>query len=157
MRKKPSPFKIEWDAYEHEYKERSSDWFWAVGIVSTSIAIASIIFGNVILGILILVGTFTLVLFINKEPDKVHVMVTEQGVTRGKIHYPYYTLASYWLDSEHPHPKLLLRSQKFFLPILVVPLDTSLAEEVDKTLVQFIPEEEHSLTVVEKLLEALGF
>ena len=42
----PQPtFKIEWDAHEYEHKERSADWFWAVGIISVSMAVAAIIFG----------------------------------------------------------------------------------------------------------------
>src|SRR3990167_8118911 len=125
MHKKPTPFNINWGAHEHEYKERSSDWFWAVGIVAFSIAIASIIFGNVLFGILVLVASFAMALFINKEPEVTEVVINEQGVARGRVFYTYESLDSFWIDHEHSHPKILLRSKKFFLPLIIVPLGDS--------------------------------
>lgn len=158
MKKAPRTFSIEWIAHEHEHKERSSDWFWAVGIITVSIAVASVIFGNTIFGILILVAAFSLSLFINREPDEIRVEISERGITRDKMHYPFESLESFWIDIDHPHPKILLRSTKFFLPLIVVPL----GEEADidligETLSQYISEEPHSLPFVEKVLEYLGF
>lgn len=154
---RPAPFRIEWDAQEHEHKERSSDWFWAVGIVAISVAATSIILGNTIFGILVLVSTFALALFINRPPENVHVIVDERGITRDKIHYPYSTLESYWLDTDHPHPKILLQSTKPFLPIIVVPIGDADAEKLDETLKEFLPERYHSLPFIERVLELLGF
>lgn len=155
--KKPVPFKIEWDAHEYEHKERSQDWFWAVGIISLSIVVASIIFGNVIFAILVAVSVFALTVFINRPPETVHVVIDEHGITRGKIHYPYSTLESYWLDSDHPHPKIILRSVKLLMPLITVPIGIMDAEKLDEVLVQFLPEKYHSLPFVEKVLEYLGF
>ncbi len=158
MRKKVAPFKIEWDAPEHEHKKRSSDWFTAVGIISISVAVASVIFGNIIFGILVLVSVFALILFINRPPEDVHVVVNENGITRGRIHYPYSTLHSYWLDTEHPHPKILLRSEKAFIPLIIIPIDPDIdAEKLDDTLKEFLPEKYHAMPFVEKVLEYLGF
>ena len=152
-----TPFRIEWDAHEYEHKERSSDWFWAVGIISISISVASVIFGNIIFAILILLSAFSLALFINRPPENVHVVITERGITKDKIHYPYSTLDSYWLDSDHPHPKILLRSDKMFMPIIRVPIGDTDPIELDELLTQFLPEKYHSLPLVEKILEYLGF
>ena len=157
MHKKPTPFNINWLAHEHEYKERSSDWFWAVGIVAFSIAIASIIFGSVIFGILVLVASFAMALFINREPDEIEVAVNEIGIARGRVFYPYESLDSFWIDHEHPHPKILLRSKKFFLPLIIVPLGDSDPEEIHETLSRFLDEEFHSLPLIERMLEYLGF
>src|SRR3989344_8453929 len=103
------PFKIEWDAHEYEHKERSSDWFWAVGIVSVSLAVAAIILGNIILGILILISAFALSLFANRPPNILRIVVDEKGVTRGRVRYPYSALESFWIDTEHLHKKIILR------------------------------------------------
>lgn len=158
MQKKPTPFRLEWDAHEYEHKERGSDWFWAVGIISFSVAIVSVIFGNIIFGILILTSVFALALFINRHPDTVHVIVDERGITRGNIRYPYSSLHSYWLDTDHPHPKIILRSDKAFIPLIIVPIGKEVdAEELDLTLAQFLTEKYHSMPFVESLLEYLGF
>ncbi len=155
---KPSKFKIEWDAYEYEHKERSSDWFWAVGILATAIAVTAVIFGNIIFAILTLVGAFALSLFANREPDMIHVIVDELGIARGKIYYPYSTLISFWIDVTHPHKKIILRSEKMFMPLIIVPINDEVdADELHENLSQFLKEEFHSLPFVERMLEYFGF
>ena len=151
-------FKMEWDAHEYEHKERSPDWFWAVGIISVSATIAAVIFGNIILGILVLIGAFTLSLFASRPPHSLHVVVDEKGVTRGRVRYPYPTLQSFWIDTEHPHKKIILRSEKLFMPLGVVPLgDEVNVEQLHENLSLFLPEEFHSLPFIERILEYLGF
>ena len=151
-------FQIEWEANEYEHKERSQDWYWAVGIIAISVAVASVIFGNIVFGILILVSAFALSLYVNRVPEKTKVIVNERGITKNKVLYPYGSLESFWIDIDHPHKKILLRSRKIFMPLIVIPL----ADEVDpyrleRTLTNFIPEEFHVLPLVERLLEYLGF
>lgn len=156
--KKRTPFKIEWTAHEYEYKERSQDWFWAVGIVAISIAVASVIFGNIIFGILVIIAAFALTLFINREPETVSVTVNEFGVTKGRVHYPYETLHSFWIELEHSHPKIMLRSEKFFMPLIIIPLSEDAdVDKIHDTLSEFISEEHHAPPLVERLLEYLGF
>lgn len=155
---KRAPFRIEWDAHEYEHKERSSDWFWAVGILSVSIAVAAVIFGNVIFGIFILTAVFALALFINRVPDTVHVIVDEKGIAKDRIRYPYSTLQSFWIDIEHSHPKILLSSEKVFMPLIIVPLAEAVdVEDLHKKLSANLKEKYHSLPFVEKIIEALGF
>ena len=151
-------FKLEWDAHEYEHKERSSDWFWASGIIAFALAIVSVIFGNIIFGILVLLSTFSLSLYINRPPENTHITVTEQGIIKDRLHYPYSTLASFWIDEEHPHKKIILKSQKIFMPFIIIPL----GEDVDtsrlrRTLARYMDEEFHSLPLVERVLEFLGF
>jgi hypothetical protein len=150
--------RLEWDAQEYEHKERSQDWFWAVGIISFSIAVAATIFGNIIFGILVLVSVFALVLFINREPESVHVVVNEKGITKDRVYYPYSTLESFWIDHEHPHNKVILKSEKFFMPLIVIPLDPEINPDgLAEVLNRYISEKYHPLPFVEQLLEYLGF
>ena len=150
-------FKIEWVAHEHEHKERTSDWLWSVGILTAAAAVVSIIFGNIIFAILILTAVFAMALFVNRPPEEVHVVVDEKGITRGNVRYPYSSLKSFWLDETHPHPKILLRSEKVFLPIIVVPLGETDAVQLNEILSRYLNEEYHSLPFAEKVLEYLGF
>ena len=155
---RPQSFKIEWDAHEYEHKERSPDWFWAVGIISVSIAATSVILGNIIFGILILIGAFSLSLFANRPPSYIHMTMDERGVTRGRVRYPYSTLESFWIDTDHPHKKIILRSEKLLMPLIVVPLgDDADVDQIHEKLSNFLREEFHSLPFVEKILEYLGF
>lgn len=153
-----SSFRIEWDAHEYEHKERSPDWFWAVGIIAVAVAIAAIIFDNIILGILVLISAFALSLFASRPPSTLHVTVDEKGITKGKIRYPFSALESFWIDTEHPHKKIILRSEKMFMPLIVVPLgDETDAEQLHEKLSLSLSEEFHSLPFIERILEYLGF
>lgn len=155
---RPQSFKIEWDAHEYEHKERSSDWFWAVGIITFAVALVSVIFGNIIFAVLIITAAFALALFINRPPETLHVVIDEKGVTRGKIRYPYDSLISFWVDVEHPHKKIILRSNKLLMPLIIVPLgEETEPEMVEEALSKFLEEEYHSLPFIEKFLEYLGF
>lgn len=149
---------MEWDAHEYEHKERSSDWFWAVGIISVSIAIAAIIFNNIIFAILVLLATFTLSIFASRPPTTLHMVLNEKGVTRGRVHYPFSTLKSFWIDIEHPHKKIILESQKMFMPLIIIPLNAETnVDELHENLSTFLAEEFHTLPFVERILEYLGF
>ncbi len=155
---KRASFKIEWTAHAYEHKIRTEDWFWAVGIVALSVAIAAVIFGNIIFGILILVSAFALSLFINRPPEIINVAVDERGITKGNIRYPYNTLHSFWIEEDHSHPKILLRSHKWFLPLIVVPLGEKVDTiHLEETLLQFLPREYHHVPWAERFLEYLGF
>lgn len=155
----PSPtFRIEWEAHEYEHKDRSPDWFWAVGIVAVAIAVASTIFGNIIFGLLVLVSAFTLSLYAKKHPETLRITVDEKGVTKNKIHYPFSTLRSFWIDTEHSHPKIIFRSEKLFMPLIIIPIGEELdIERLHRILSRFLKEEPHSLPLVENILEYLGF
>lgn len=150
-------FRISWEAHEYEHKERTTDWFWAVGIVAVAGAVASIIFGNVIFGILLILCVFSLVLFINRPPEIIEVALTEHGIERGTVLYPYSTLHSFWVDEIHPHKKIILKSKKIFMPLIVVPLGEASGEQVRRTLIRMLPEEPLRLPFLETILEYFGF
>ncbi|MEK7461657.1 MAG: hypothetical protein AAB586_01150 [Patescibacteria group bacterium] len=153
-----APFKIEWDAHEYEHKERNTDWFWAVGILSVAIAIASVVFGNMIFGILVLVSAFTLSLFASRPPSVLHIIVDEKGVTRGRVRYPYHVLQSFWIDTDHPHKKIIMRSEKLLMPLIIVPLNDEVdVNQLHENLSKFLTEEFHNLPFIERVLEYLGF
>lgn len=151
-------FNMEWDAHEYEHKERSPDWFWAVGIISVSVAITAVIFGNIIFALLILLASFSLSIFASRPPTTLHMVLNEKGVTRGKIHYPFATLKSFWIDTEHPHKKIIFQSEKMFMPLIIIPLGEDVGiDELHDNLSIFLTEEFHNLPLIERLLEYLGF
>lgn len=158
MARQAFQFREEWDAPEHEHKERNQDWFWAMGIIIFSIALVSIILGNIIFAILVIVAAGCLSLFINKEPENVHVVLDETGISKDNTHYPFHTLESFWIDENHPHKKIILKSKKVFMPLIVIPTGDNLdTERLHRILSKFLEEEYHPLPFVEVLLEYLGF
>ena len=85
------------------------------------------------------------------------MVIDERGITRGHVHYPYSSLHSFWVDENHPHKKIILRSKKTFMPLIIVPLGETDPDHARDTLLRILPEEFQKLPLVEELIEYLGF
>jgi hypothetical protein len=152
-----TPAIIEWKAPEHYHYERSPDWYWAVGIISFTAAALAFIFSNVIFGILILVGTLALVLHTRRIPRILSYQINDRGIVVDDILYPFLTLESFWIDTLHPEPKILVKSQKFFMPYISIIIEEVDPEDVRTILLKYIAETEHNEPLTMKIFERLGF
>jgi hypothetical protein len=72
-----------WQAHEYYFQAKTTDWYWAVGIIGVSIAIISIIYGNVLFAMLVLISTFALSVFASKEPPLVRFEINKSGILIG--------------------------------------------------------------------------
>ncbi|HEY4508803.1 MAG TPA: hypothetical protein VJC13_00785 [Candidatus Paceibacterota bacterium] len=148
---------ISWKTIEYLHQEKTSDWYWIVGIVTVSIALVSVILNNLIFAILILVASFTLSLFASRRPEIIQIDIDDKGVTIGKNHYKYADLESFWIETREHIPKVLLKSKKTFMPFIVIFIEDIGPDEIHEVLSQHLPEEEHTEPFLEKLLLYFGF
>ncbi len=154
---------ISWHAYEYHHTPKTSDWYWALGIISVSLAGAALIYGNGILAILIVVAAISLGIHAHRIPRLVDFELNEKGARIEHTFYPYASLESFAVEA-HEHDihdivsaKVLLKSKKTFMPFIVLPMAEVSIEEVREYLSIFLKEEEHRESTEEKLLEYLGF
>ena len=91
----PSPTVLRWSAYEHEHVERGSDWYWALAIAAIAITITSILFHNLLFGLLILVAAFTLALLANTPPDIARFEISDRGIRINDILHRYDHIISF--------------------------------------------------------------
>lgn len=162
----PNEHFIRWEAPEFYHNPKNSDWFWAVGIIAIAIVILTFIYGNILLGVLIIVGTVGIFLHANKEPVIRDIELNEKGIRIDKRFYPYATLESFCIEAhEYNHEeygeivfaKLLVKSKKTFMPLLIIPIEYPDLEEIREFLSIFLLEEEHHEPLAQKLMEYLGF
>lgn len=153
---------ISWSVQEEHSGEKSTDWFWALGILAISAASAAFILRNVLFGILILIASFLLALYVIKKPQTIRYALTKRGIRINEELYPYQTLESYWihLDAHNPedNPLLLVKSKEFFAPLLSIPLAEEVRpEDVADILNDLLELEEHDPPMAHRLLELFGF
>ena len=152
---------LKWEAHEYDHFERSTDWYWAVSIVTLSVLALSFLFDDILFGLLVLIGVFTLMLYVHRKPTLIQYEINKKGVRVEKTLYIYNTIESFWVDShvEHHAPKLILKSSKMIMPYIVIPVDTSVVhpDDIHSYLIEFLPEEEHHEPLSHKLMEFLGF
>ena len=153
---------LEWKTIEHHHEEKSSDWFWILGIISLATAILAVYFGNILFAIVILLSTFTIVLFIHTKHQEIDVSINKKGIRIDKILYPYTNLESFWIDEEeefdHVQTQLLVKSQKVLQPLIIIPIPDEVdLEDLKNYLLSYIDEEEMKEPFFNHLMEFLGF
>jgi hypothetical protein len=149
--------KLSWQTTEYLHKQKTNDWYWIVGIITVSIAILAIILNDLIFGILIIVCSFTLALFASKKPAMIDVVIDDKGITVGSINYPYKNLESFWIETREVNPKIMIKSKKLFMHLIVVFIQNVEPETVHQALIKHLPEEELTEPLLEKILVYLGF
>ncbi|MDE2038354.1 MAG: hypothetical protein KGI69_04025 [Patescibacteria group bacterium] len=148
---------IAWEAPTHLYTEKRPDWYWAVGIITLAIATVLFMFGEIITGIFVVVAALALALHASQPPRTVRYEINDRGIMSGKTLYPFLTLDSFCIPHDEVPPRLLVKSRKLFMPLIVMYIDSIDPEEVREVLLKYIAEAEHSEPFLKKLLEAAGF
>ena len=149
---------IEWQTYEHPYAPKAPDWYWAVGIVTITVAALAFIFGSVSFGIVIIVCVVALVIHASTEPAIIHCEINDRGIVVGDTLYPFLSLASFWVHPDNdPQAKIVLTSRKTLMTHVYIPIDEVDPESVRDILLTYITEREYIEPFGHKLLESFGF
>lgn len=149
---------FEWDAEGYLFEEKSSDWYWALGIIAVAAGIASILFGNVILALLIVAAAGTLALSTLKRPRLHRFRITDDGVMIDENLYEYDSIVSFsvleYLDPSVP-PALSLRTHKLLAPHLLIPIVGHDPVEIYEFFADHVEEGKHDESVVDRIIELL--
>jgi len=155
--------KIRWTALEYEEKERGSDWFWALGIIVVTSSVAAIIFGNYFFAALLLIGGALLGFFSVKKPETVPYELNNQGLKIRTRLYPYAYMKSFWVQAdktgeENINPILFVKTERVFMPILSIPIEESIAEDIHSIMLsKNVTEEEMKEHPSLRIMDSLGF
>lgn len=149
--------KISWQALEYEEKERSKDWFWALGVFVVASSVTAIIFGDYFFaGLLILSGILLGFLAI-KKPDMISYELGDKGLKIKTDIFPYDNIKAFWVETE-TRPALFVRVSRVFMPIFSIPIELANASDIREIMLSHsIAEEKMKEHASEKVMEALGF
>ncbi|OGI60306.1 hypothetical protein A2641_01110 [Candidatus Nomurabacteria bacterium RIFCSPHIGHO2_01_FULL_37_25] len=155
--------KLQWSALEYEEKDRNNDWFWALGIIVVTSSVAAIIYENYFFAALLFLSGILLWFFAIKKPDMVSYELNNQGLKIRTTLYPYENIKSFWIqigedeETKLP-PTLFINSERFFMPILSIPIEYDIAHDIHSIMVsRNIMEEEMRDHLSIKVMEFLGF
>ena len=149
---------VYWEAPEHHHVEKSSDWYWVLGIIALSGAITSIVLNNVLFSIVILLAAFTMVLTAHREPRILEYEVSLRGVRIRKDFHPYSSLDSFCINETDVYgPQLIVKSKKLFVPLLILPLPEEYLHHIERILSPRLREEHLEEPFSHHLLEYFGF
>jgi hypothetical protein len=159
--------KLSWSALEYEEKERSKDWFWALGIIVVTSSIAAIIFGSYFFAALLIISGVLLGFFAIKKPDIIDYELTDRGLKIRTHFYPYENIKSFWVQAHNPletnrevfkKPLLFIHSERIFMPVISIPINEEIAKHIKSIMLEKkVAEVEMKEHPSEKIMEALGF
>jgi hypothetical protein len=141
---------MEWKAPEYEHFERTSDWYWALGIITVTLFVAALLLKSVLFGIMILLGGFSLGLYGARKPRTISFGIGPRGVKINEKNYFYDDLKSFWVRYDPPHTKeLVIESKKTIMPHITIPLADADPVAIREYLLKFLKEEkiEESLAI----------
>ncbi|HRH55355.1 MAG TPA: hypothetical protein PK609_00625 [Candidatus Paceibacterota bacterium] len=149
---------FEWDAEGYVFEEKSGDWFWALGIIAVAGAVASVLFGNIILALVVLVAAGTLALSAMKRPRVHRFRITDEGVMIDENLYEYESILSFsvleYIDPNLP-PALSLRTSKILAPHLIIPITDYDPLEIYEFFAEHTEDGKHELSVVDRIIDLL--
>lgn len=149
---------IQWSAPEYHYQKKNPDWFWAVGIIATTISIISLLYNNVLFALFVLLSAFTLMMYAAKQPKIVSFSLNEHSIHIDDAEHSFLSLKSFWIHRYETGDILIIESGKILAPYMRIPIDRDIpTEHIREILLESLPEKEHRESLSETIMEFLGF
>lgn len=150
---------ITWEGKEYIHFDKTSEWFWSLGLIAVAGAVTSLVFKNLLFAIFILIAAFVLAIFAARRPEDVTFTITQRGVLINTKLYPFQSLSSFSIEEIGPNhiPKLILEAKSIFVPNIIIPLDDVDIDHVHDFIFTYLPEGDHEEPLSHKIMEWLGF
>lgn len=155
--KKPIQASVAWRGHEYEYREKTSDWYYILAIISGAAAISAVLFHNYLFAVLIVVASLSIAIHAGKRPELKEFRVDGHGIKIGKKLYTYENIDSFWLDRATEPPQLFINLKRPILPLLIVPVGTRDSEIINEILFSNLPTKEFSIPSSQKISDFFGF
>jgi len=153
----PEITETEWQAPAYEFREKSPDWYWAVGIITVATLAASFFARNYLFGIFALLAGFSIAVHSARRPEIVTFKINSRGIKIGKLIYDYENLKNFWINYNPPRKKeLLIESSKAFVNYIVIPLGHTDPVQIREILLPFLREKKIEEPLVSVIANLIG-
>jgi len=147
-----------WSAYEYEYYEKSTDWYWWVGFFALVLLGFALWQRSFLFVLVILLGWFAIALYAVRPPQMLSFSIAERGVLIGDHLYPWHDLRSFWIFYNPPLRKeLVIAPKKTLLSALKINLGNIDPSALHDILVTFLPEIEEEDSLIDNLSRLVRF
>ncbi len=147
---------FEWEGREYRFEEKSADWYWALGILATAGAIASILFGNILLALVIAAAAGAIAIAAAKHQRVHRFAIHEEGVSIDDNLYAFDIMLHFsvleYVDETLP-PSLSIKTKHFLAPHLLIPIVGHDPVEIYEYLSHHLPEGRHDESPMDHLVE----
>ena len=148
---------LEWSVVTHEHHERSTDWYWTLGVGALAACGISIFFGNFLFAVIIALGALSIGYLAARGPREHMVRIDDRGLSIDGTRFPFSAIHSYWVEHDTAYPRLFMTMRGVLSPHFSLTLDDQTQGEVVRAhLKQHVSEEEQGPHVGEHLAAIFG-
>ncbi len=142
--------KITWRIEEPDLTPKTTEWFWAFGILALSFIVFSILLKNYLLIIILALAIFIIYSSKNKKPELINFRLDNDGLYIEDKFYPYDSFESFWIFPAH-NRELALRHKRHLMPLLIAPFHNNDEPEIRRILNKYLPESEEQESLIDLL------
>ena len=148
---------INWKDFEFTHYPKSKEWSRRVIIIGGIVFLLALISKNFLFALFIAIATFVFLVLATLPPRHVDFEITEKGIRVGSTLYLFHSLQSFWMRKDEHPPKLVLKSEKFFIPYIIIPLGDTNPDEVKNYMLKYLKEDVHEKDLIEVIADYIQF
>ncbi|MEN9582952.1 MAG: hypothetical protein RL641_906 [Candidatus Parcubacteria bacterium] len=141
------------------HKNRTVDWYWAIGLITIVGATTAFIVGNALFGIFILLGGGLLFYTNLHHGDDTDVHINEKEIVVNGLRYRTKKMHSFAITKSGAEDDILIvRTDRFFMPMLILHISDDISlSDLEETLSVRIKKEDLREPPANAVAEKLGF
>lgn len=149
--------KLEWNAEEYTYREKTNDWYWTIGAVTVGLLVLSYFLDNFLFAVISVIGGFSIALLGSKKPSTLNFKITEKGIQIEDKIYIYENIDSFCINDDIEYePRLFAKMKAGFLSVIILPVHEEDAEIIKDFLKKHLKEEEVQESFTSILMRLIG-
>ncbi len=157
MEQKPKS-EVSWRAAEYEHTHHDSWWFLKIGIAGLIFLAFAIWQKNFFFGVFIVIASAVILTHNKREPNVIDFRVSEKGVRIANQLYEYNEFQHF---SVRKRPgkldEIVFKRKIMFNPFLHIPADSRTIWDAREIIKRKIQEVEHDSSLLDVLLDLIGF
>lgn len=148
---------LQWRAPEYQLPEKDRKWHLYMGLALLAIIAFAVYTNSPIMAItFILIGVVGYI-FLNKEPEEIDFMITDDGIAAGREIYEFENMKSFWIFYEPGGRKIIsFRMNNSLLPFVHIPIGNQNPVAIREILMKFIPEVRQDPSLVDAFERMIG-
>ena len=134
---------INWQVPEYERHERSKVWYINASIISLLLLLYCFLTGNFLFAMIIIIVAFVIILHDGRQPERVQISLTDEGVKVGKKFYDYDEIKDFSLvyKPRQEIKNLYFEFKNVIRPRLSIPLFDKNPLPIRNFLLKYLPED----------------
>ena len=149
---------LSWQAPEFTKYKKGKVWFIILFLIAAGLIALALFWKSITMVILIILGSFVVLIYALKEPVVVKIEITPKGIKVEDRLYAFSEIKSFWIFYEPPEIKeISLYLKKPLFPNVFIPLGDLDPNQARRILLKFLPEKRHQESLFDILARKLRF